>query len=114
MNDRMYELINQCFIGTTDGKFSPLNTVANVEKFAELLVRECAEIAATVVVEREGVEFGLVEACYKHFGVDVETRNVTNCEQQAHTCPYLEEIHGDYTTLCDCTPEQEHECARDI
>jgi hypothetical protein len=42
MNERMYELINQCFIGTTDGKLSELNTVANVEKFAELIVRECA------------------------------------------------------------------------
>ena len=40
MNERMYELINQCFIGTTDGKLSELNTVANVEKFAELIVRE--------------------------------------------------------------------------
>ena len=85
-----------------------------IEKFAELLVRECAQVAATVVIEREGVEFGLIAACCKHFGVDVETCNVTNYEQQGHTCPYLEEIHGDYTTLCDCTPEQEHECARDI
>lgn len=41
MNERMYELINQCFIGTTDGKLSDLNTVANVEKFAELIVKEC-------------------------------------------------------------------------
>ena len=44
MNERMYELINQCFIGTTDGKLSDLNTVVNVEKFAELIVRECIEI----------------------------------------------------------------------
>jgi len=43
MNERMYELINQCFIGTTDGKLSELNTVANVEKFAELIVRECMD-----------------------------------------------------------------------
>ena len=41
MNERMYELINQCFIGTTDGKVSGLNTVANIEKFAELIVKEC-------------------------------------------------------------------------
>ena len=41
MNERMYELINQCFIGTTDGKLSDLNTVANVEKFAELIVKKC-------------------------------------------------------------------------
>ena len=41
MNDRMYELINQCFIGTTDGKMSDLNTVVNVERFARLIVQEC-------------------------------------------------------------------------
>jgi signal transduction histidine kinase len=40
-----------------------------LEKFAELIVRECAEVASKVVVEHEGVDFGLVEACYKHFGV---------------------------------------------
>ena len=45
MNERMYELINQCFIGTTDGKLSDLNTVSNIEKFAELIVRECAKLA---------------------------------------------------------------------
>ena len=42
MNERMYELINQAFIGTTDGKLSDLNTVVNVEKFAELIIKECA------------------------------------------------------------------------
>lgn len=43
MNERMYELINQCFICTSDGKLSQLNTVSNVEKFAELIVRECSK-----------------------------------------------------------------------
>ena len=46
MNERMYELINQCFIGTTDGKLSDLNTVANIEKFAELIVRECVGVVS--------------------------------------------------------------------
>lgn len=43
MNDRLYELMNQAFIGTTDGKLSELNTVANIEKFAELLIKECTQ-----------------------------------------------------------------------
>jgi len=38
-------------------------------KFAELIVRECAEVAADVVRDAEGVEFGLIEVCYEHFGV---------------------------------------------
>ena len=32
MNDRLYELINDAFIGTTDGQLSTLNTVQNIEK----------------------------------------------------------------------------------
>ena len=44
MNDRLYEIINQCFIGTTDGKLSELNTVKNVEKFAELILANADEL----------------------------------------------------------------------
>ena len=43
MNNRLYELMNQAFIGTTDGKLSELNTVANIKKFAELIVGECVQ-----------------------------------------------------------------------
>ena len=60
MNERMYELINQCFIGTTDGKLSELNTVANIEKFAELIVRECA----SKVTRNEALNI------FEHFGVE--------------------------------------------
>jgi hypothetical protein len=71
----MYELINQCFIGTTDGKLSGLNTVANVEKFAELIVRE-----ALNEMGKQMDKFGddqsnnptwykSIEAVEKHFGV---------------------------------------------
>lgn len=73
MNERMYELINQCFIGTTDGKMSELNTVANVEKFAELIVRECAGIAnkqfeaATGLDDRDCLTAAEMK---KHFGVE--------------------------------------------
>jgi hypothetical protein len=37
-----------------------------------------------------------------------------NCQEEGHTCPYAEEINGDYTTLCNCTPEQTRECMMDI
>ena len=73
MNDRMYELINQCFIGTTDGKLSELNTVADVEKFAELIVKECAELAREweddYVVE-DTAPFHSDVKIKKHFGVE--------------------------------------------
>jgi hypothetical protein len=31
-----------------------------------------------------------------------------------HTCPYAEEIHGDYETLCNCDEEATRQCAQDI
>ena len=31
-----------------------------------------------------------------------------------HTCPYEEEIHEDYETLCDCDEEATRQCAQDI
>jgi len=64
MNERMYELINQCFIGTTDGKLSELNTVANIEKFAELIVRECANIT------NNAEPYQANDLILKHFGVE--------------------------------------------
>jgi hypothetical protein len=30
-----------------------------------------------------------------------------------HTCPYKEEINGDYS-LCDCDPEATRQCAQEI
>jgi len=66
MNKRIQELM--LLAGTdTSGKWMG---VEHAEKFAQLIVRECAEVAANVVAEHEGVDFGLVEACYEHFGVD--------------------------------------------
>lgn len=35
-------------------------------------------------------------------------------DKELHTCPYREEINGDYDTLCDCSPEETQQCAWDI
>ena len=76
MNERMYELINQCFIGTTDGKLSELNTVANIEKFAELIVRECIEQSMSIgrYNTPSGVtpdlSIAIAVGLKKHFGVE--------------------------------------------
>ena len=35
-------------------------------------------------------------------------------EIEEHTCPFAEEIHGDYESLCTCCAECEHQCAMDI
>lgn len=69
MNERIKQLAKQAGL---DDDMCPLDEWDNpeLEKFAELIVRECAEVAANVVAEHEGVDFGLVEKCYKHFGVE--------------------------------------------
>jgi hypothetical protein len=33
---------------------------------------------------------------------------------ELHTCPYREELYGDYETLCACDREATHQCAMDI
>jgi hypothetical protein len=33
---------------------------------------------------------------------------------ELHSCPYAEEINGDYETLCDCDEERTRQCAQDI
>jgi hypothetical protein len=48
-----------------DGRAYFLDT----DKFAELIVEECVEVAASHVGELEGVYFGIPEVCYQHFGV---------------------------------------------
>ena len=42
MNERIRELVEQAFIITTDGKIGHVNNYM-VEKFAELIVRECID-----------------------------------------------------------------------
>jgi hypothetical protein len=31
-----------------------------------------------------------------------------------HTCPYREDVLGDYKTLCDCDHDATHQCKMDI
>ena len=74
MNERVKELMKQAGLSylydyDTDGHAMVCNE-KDIKRFAELIVRECAEVAANEVREAEGVDFGLVRACYKHFGVE--------------------------------------------
>jgi len=33
---------------------------------------------------------------------------------EPHTCPYKEDINGDFETLCTCSPEDTQTCAEDV
>lgn len=65
MNDRIEELAQQANTDL-DGAIP----IGFAEKFAELLIRECVQVASDHVGEIEGVDFGLIDACYRHFGVE--------------------------------------------
>ena len=64
MNERIKELLDEA-----QGSIDPMQQDANVfEKFAELIVKECAGIAA--IYSEEGVEFNCGDAIKEHFGVE--------------------------------------------
>ena len=75
------------------------------EKFAELIVAECI---STLDQDDGATHHG--ELLREHFGVEEQV----NDSKELHTCPYREEIHYDYESLCDCDEQQQHQCLMDI
>jgi len=61
----------------------------------------------SVPIEINSIEFKLV---LKQSGVEEQVTE----SNEWHTCPYAEEIHGDYDTLCDCDEERTIQCRMDI
>ena len=112
MNERIRQLAEQVY-GT--------QATEQEIKFAELIVRECIlkmdiVYAKALVDGIEGPDTFLngvnvsIEAVNQHFGVEEQVQD----SKELHTCPYREEIHNDYESLCDCNEEQQHQCAMDI
>ena len=69
MNEKIIKLAEQADITNTnlsDGNMS----YNDLEKFAELIVKECAEIANDHNSEVEGVTLGVGRALKQHFGVE--------------------------------------------
>jgi hypothetical protein len=66
MNERIRQLVEQAFIITTDGKIGHVNNYM-VEKFAELIVRECIAVHE----DDYGVDI-IGDVLKKHFGLDSE------------------------------------------
>jgi hypothetical protein len=88
----------------------------NLEKFAELILQECFQACMNEGASYEEKAAGAyqsnlyVTAIKKHFELEEQVTE----SNEWHTCPYAEEIHGDYETLCDCDEEQAYQCSRDI
>jgi hypothetical protein len=63
MNAKIQQLMDQSFTDEQGERFDP-------ERFAQLLVRECADFANDHNSEFEGVTLGVGRALKQHFGVE--------------------------------------------
>ena len=114
MNERIQALIEQSTERYLDWGGENERTELNAEKLAELIVKECiwalwTEECRTSDLASEEYTRGS-NKIKEHFGV----KEQVNDSKELHTCPYREEIHNDYESLCDCDEEQQHQCAMDI
>jgi len=111
MNEQITLLAAQA---SDDGDHIHYYNLAFAEKFAELIVAECITTVQKRYMgdnNREDMEVRRCVADMKqHFGVEDQVEN----SNQEHTCPYKEDINGDYETLCNCDPEQTLQCSHDI
>jgi len=107
MNERIWDFYGQALVGPVGEGDEVLDPV----KFAELIVQECADIAT--IHQQNHAHDSIGRYVLDHFGVSEREEQVTESNEW-HTCPYAEEIHGDYETLCDCGEEQQRQCAMDI
>ena len=69
MNERIRELAEQAEFGWDD-KYHWYVGSRQLEKFAELIVRECADFADEHNDASEGVTLGVGKAIKQHFGVE--------------------------------------------
>jgi len=100
MNERIRELAEQVY-----GSQATEQEI----KFAELIIQQCGVALSPMLRDMvsRGKAFDLIK---DHFGVEEQVQD----SKELHTCPYREEIHNDYESLCDCDEEQQHQCAMDI
>jgi hypothetical protein len=66
MNEKIKQLAEQAYLYQEHDNF----LTAALENFAELIVKECAEIANDHNSEVEGVTLGVGRALKQHFGVE--------------------------------------------
>lgn len=69
MNERIRKLAGECFVITDDGRFDYANEYM-VQRFAELIVRECADVANQHMEHNEGTDYNVGGKIKQHFGVE--------------------------------------------
>jgi len=109
MNERIKKLAEQA--GYEKDSFGVGHwDMPECKKFAELIVQECADIAT--IHQQNHAHDSIGRYVLDHFGIAEREDPVE--DPNLHTCPYAEEIHGDYETLCDCDAERQYQCAQSI
>ena len=105
MNERIRQIAEQCWDQRLDGQLH-----FDTEHFAELIVRECAGKVDFILREKSNGGGTMGDEIREHF----EVKEQVTEPSELHTCPYAEEIHNDYETLCDCDEEHTYQCAMNV
>jgi hypothetical protein len=109
MNEKIKELAEQCGFKSNPDIYDR-NQSFDISKFAELILNDVMSICEDLGDKGMDGHYCVDAIRKKYFGVDQEVTEPNGL----HTCPYAEEIHNDYETLCDCDEEQTYQCAMDI
>ena len=72
MNERIKTLAEQAGISLSQKDFSYywVESAEDIEKFAELIVRECADVANQHMEHNEGTDYNVGGKIKQHFGVE--------------------------------------------
>ena len=107
MNERIVDLYEQASLFASEEE-NPTKSYKDrvMLKFAELIVRDVLD----EVLQAMDDGMDVYDTVASKFRVEEQV----NDSKKLHTCPYREEIHYDYESLCDCDEEQQHQCAMDI
>lgn len=70
MNERIKKLAEQATKHYPATETSVEFSTFDKEKFAELIVKECAKVASNQVMDVEGNDWGVKNAVKRHFGVE--------------------------------------------
>jgi len=109
MNERIKELAEQA--GYEKDMFGVGHwDMPECKKFAELILNDVMSICEDLGDKGMDGHYCVDAIRKKYFGVDQEVAEPNGL----HTCPYAEEIHNDYETLCDCDEERTYQCAMDV
>jgi len=109
MNEKIKELAEQCGFKSNPDIYDR-NQSFDIPKFAELILNDVMSICEDLGDKGMDGHYCVDAIRKKYFGVDQEVTE----PNEWHTCPYAEEIHNDYETLCDCDEEQQRRCAMDV